>query len=287
MLFNNAFCQLKVDNLGHVGLGTNYPNSGYRLHVRGNILMTNSPDVPNYQLQLKVGEKDGGVIGCTSGYMDFYTSYSGYNRLVARQFITHSQWDKASSEIPDGLEIITGLNPYYTSNEKATDVTIEKGEYVLGPDELLNLVPSAIRVDDDGYGIDYIQIIPLLVAAVQEQQSVIEKLTQKVKMLEGFNSVPINEEENENDGNILYQNKPNPTNTATIIDCYLKENHHDASIVVNDMNGSLVQEIPVKNQGINSVTVEADALKPGVYSYSLTIGGKTVCSKKMVITSKQ
>ena len=286
MLFNNAFCQLKVDNLGHVGLGTNYPNSGYQLHVKGDVLITNYPETPWYELRMKIGVKNGFTLGCTGGYLDFYTSYGGYNIVGARQYNTHHLWDKSNNEITNGLEIVMGLNPCFQPTDKATNTTLEKGVYALGPDELLNLVPSAIAINDDSYGVDYNQIVPLLVAAVQEQQSIIETLTQKLEMMEGFYSVPINEEEDKNNGNILYQNKPNPFNTVTVIDCFLKEKYNDASIVINDMNGSLIKKIPVLNQGINNITVESGVLKPGVYSYSLTIGGRTVCSKKMVITSK-
>lgn len=286
ILFGNAFCQLKVDNLGHVGLGTNYPNSGYQLHVKGDVLLSTYPDYNWYEFRMKFGENNVFNLGSTNGYLDFYTSTGGYNIVGARQYNTHHLWGKSNNEITNGLEIVMGLNPCFHPADKANNAILGKGEYVLGPDELLNLVPGAITINDDSYGVDYNQIVPLLVAAVQEQQSIIETLTQKLEILEGFNSVPSNEEEGENDGNILYQNKPNPFNTVTVIECYLNEERHDTSIVINDMNGSLIKKIPVLNQGINNITVESGVLKPGVYSYSLTIGGRTVCSKKMVITSK-
>ena len=170
-----VYSQLKVDNLGHIGMGTNYPNSGYRLHIKGDVLLTNYPEVPWYEFQLKVGQKDGAVIGCTSGIIDFYTSNTGYNKLIAKQYKTHATWDKGHQPLEKGLSIILALNPYYNIITEVHD-KVEKEQYGIEPAELFSLTPGIIDVNEDGYAIDYNQLIPILVGAIKEQQKQIELL---------------------------------------------------------------------------------------------------------------
>lgn len=45
-------------------------------------------------------------------------------------------------------------------------------------------------------------------------------------------------------------------------------------------------EYPVYNQGKNTVTIQANEFKPGIYIYSLLVDGKLIDTKRMVITSK-
>lgn len=282
---NYGICQLKVDNLGHIGLGTNYPNYDIRAHIKGDLLITNYPNTPWYEFQFKVGIKNGAVIGSTGGFIDFYTANSGYNKLIARNFITHSQWGKTHSEIINGLEIIQGLNPVYRSHEEKTD--FEKGEFVITPEGLLNLVPCTIQEDEDGYGIDYIQIIPLLVSAIQEQQSTINNLADEIKNLKNNAQTTTIPELKivDNSNNILIQNNPNPINTVTTIGYHLQNRPQKASIIIYDLNGLQLEEYPLSGDCKGSISIDANKFQPGIYLYSLFVDNKLVDTKKMIITS--
>ena len=90
----------------------------------------------------------------------------------------------------------------------------------------------------------------------------------------------------ENSRNTLYQNTPNPTNSATCIECYLDASASKAFIAVYDLNGLQLKEFPVDHQGKNTVTIGANEFKPGIYMYSLLVDGKLIDTKRMVITSK-
>ncbi len=48
----SGFAQLKVDNTGRIGMGTNWPNPGYKCHIAGNLLCTCYPANPYYELRL-------------------------------------------------------------------------------------------------------------------------------------------------------------------------------------------------------------------------------------------
>lgn len=285
-LTNYGVCQFKIDSLGHVGMGTNYPNSGYRAHIKGNLLLSNYPETPWHELQLKIGT-DGAFIGSTTGFIDFYTSYSGYNKLVARKFITHSQWNKAASENINGLEIIQGLNPIFKPLEKTKEnKKDENGEYIIAPEGLLDLVPCVIQVDEDGYGVDYDQLIPILVSAIQEQQEMINMLAEELDGLKSNEQTDTNKlDENSNPFNYLYQNNPNPFNSTTTIGYCLQSETRQASIVIYDLNGAQLEEYPVSGKGKAFLSIEANKFKPGIYLYSLHVDNKLIDTKKMVITS--
>jgi hypothetical protein len=284
---NYGFSQLKVDNLGNIGMGTNYPNAGYKLHVKGNVLLTNYPETPWYEFYFKVGIKNGAVIGSTSGMIDFYTLTTGYNKLIARQFITHSQWDKAGFDFIDGLNIIKGLNPVFRPSEgKLEDEKMESGEYVIEPAGLLDLVPSAIQVDEDGYGIDYTQIIPLLVSAIQEQQKIISSLATEIESLKDNDQTKTNEQgKNDEYLNVLFQNHPNPFSSGTTIHYCLKRGTQNARIIIYDLKGMQLEEHLLTVDGFSSISIESNKFKPGVYIYSLFINEKLIDTKKMTITS--
>ena len=59
-----------------------------------------------------------------------------------------------------------------------------------------------------------------------------------------------------------------------------------AIIAVYDLNGLQLKEYPVYHHGKNTVTIEANEFKPGIYMYSFLVDGKLVDTKRMVITSK-
>lgn len=83
----SSLAQLKVDQYGRIGMGTNYPNPSYKCHVAGNLLCTSYPANPSYELCMKVGSGwPGCEIGATSDILAFWTSEYGYTSLRASDF---------------------------------------------------------------------------------------------------------------------------------------------------------------------------------------------------------
>ena len=148
------------------------------------------------------------------------------------------------------------------------------------------VLPEAVRHDNEGHlAINYNAVLIVLVEAFKEQQSTIESLQKELSDLKtGFKSYGL---ENAWDSkNVLYQNAPNPTNSSTTINCYLDTYVSKAIIAVYDLNGLQLKEYPVYHHGKNTVTIEANEFKPGIYMYSFLVDGKLVDTKRMVITSK-
>ena len=149
------------------------------------------------------------------------------------------------------------------------------------------------------YGLRYSEFIVPLVKAVQElseqknaKDATIVSLQNQVEILTGLVNRLI-----ENDNNFtsnpkkisvsnasLEQNFPNPFNQTTTIRYTLPETFQSAQIVVANMFGNKIRQIPVFDSGQKSITIEAGALPAGMYAYSLYVDNVLIDTKKMILT---
>ncbi len=90
----------------------------------------------------------------------------------------------------------------------------------------------------------------------------------------------------DNNGIILYQNRPNPIpgSSATTISYYLPNAGH-VKIELSGMDGKRygVLEDKLQDRGKHSVMVNMKDYAPGIYLYKLFVNNKLVSSKKMVV----
>ncbi|MEM8528726.1 MAG: T9SS type A sorting domain-containing protein [Bacteroidota bacterium] len=82
----------------------------------------------------------------------------------------------------------------------------------------------------------------------------------------------------------LQQNAPNPFSEATTINYFIPEQVKSASLQVLDQNGRIIKSIPIQATGEGQVTLQANLLSAGTYSYSLVLDGKVIETKQMVLT---
>ncbi len=75
---------------------------------------------------------------------------------------------------------------------------------------------------------------------------------------------------------------PNPVSSFATIDYNMTPTNTSASVVIHDLLGNKMMEIPLEKSEI-SLKVPADALENGIYFYSLHINGNRVATKKMVV----
>ncbi|MCB0532392.1 MAG: M28 family peptidase [Lewinellaceae bacterium] len=83
----------------------------------------------------------------------------------------------------------------------------------------------------------------------------------------------------------LFQNRPNPFDEATWISFYVKEvpNYKQAQILITDMQGKVVERIPVALQaGMNELYYVHGYGARGAYTYALQVDGQTVDARQMV-----
>ena len=215
---------------------------------------------------------------------------------------------KESQPIDNATEILSELTGYYFENHEfdgflpdfegnpeidpkaipglIRDMELEK-VVALDVVELEKTFPEAIRHDPQGkIGINYSALIPVFIEAFKEQQHSIERLEKEIADLKNINKEYDEMEEKENTKNILYQNTPNPTNSITTINCFIDHFFSKAIITIYDLNGLQLMEYPIFHQGNNTITIQANEFRPGIYLYSLLVDGDLIDTKQMVITSK-
>jgi hypothetical protein len=85
-------------------------------------------------------------------------------------------------------------------------------------------------------------------------------------------------------GITLGQNQPNPANGNTVISYSINE-QSNVELKVYDMTGKLVMNVNEgkKSAGKHAVTINTNTLPNGIYYYSITVGGKTLTRKMVVI----
>ena len=81
----------------------------------------------------------------------------------------------------------------------------------------------------------------------------------------------------------LGQNHPNPFTGETVIPYYLPEGSAGAWLRIINTNGIVVQTVTIAETGESAITLEAHALPPGIYVYSLLINGQVIDAKRMVV----
>ncbi len=83
----------------------------------------------------------------------------------------------------------------------------------------------------------------------------------------------------------LSQNFPNPTDGNTEIEYTLPSGNQHASIGIFDITGRKIKSFNLKsNSGVGNIIIQKGELIPGLYFYSLISDGKTLDTKKMMIT---
>ncbi len=148
--------------------------------------------------------------------------------------------------------------------------------------------------------VDYISMIPVLTAGIQEQQVQIENKDAQINTL---NSKLANLEsrlaaleatsvvQNNRTGNAinetaasLEQNNPNPFTQSTQIRYALPSDFKSAQIIITAPNGNVMKNYSIKSKGLGQLTVNANELAAGIYTYSLLVDGNIVSTKSLVLT---
>jgi trimeric autotransporter adhesin len=81
----------------------------------------------------------------------------------------------------------------------------------------------------------------------------------------------------------LEQNSPNPFQENTLIRYFLPEGTHSARITITDLSGNQVMVFPLEHEGVGQVIIHGGALPSGTFIYTLTVNGRMIDSKRMVL----
>jgi hypothetical protein len=141
--------------------------------------------------------------------------------------------------------------------------------------------------------LNYTELIPIMIKGMQEQQALIDQQQQQMQqqqqqinelkqMLQTLTVSNKNFPGSLNNAS-LQQNTPNPFNQNTTIRCYVPSFAKQAQLIVYSLDGRQLKSFTL-NSGANEVNLIAGALPSGQYTYSLLIDGKSIDSKKMILT---
>lgn len=147
---------------------------------------------------------------------------------------------------------------------------------------------AVIHPGFDFKSVNYIEFVPLLVGAFNEQRLIIDSLITALNNAPR-NAPPINEQ---NRGQkielsditsiILNQNDPNPFSESTRITYVIPETVSSAKIVFTNNSGSVINTVVISERGSSELQVFSSELSSGIYTYTLVCDGKIIDSKKMI-----
>jgi hypothetical protein len=151
-------------------------------------------------------------------------------------------------------------------------------------------------------GLEYQQLIPLLLKGIQEQQRTISDLNTRLTNLENCisnlnlcdgshaaspstNDATSSQQVNLKDlqAVILDQNVPNPFAEQTTITYTLIENTQKAQMLFYNAAGKLIHSVELATKsGKGELNVFGNDLSNGIYTYTLVVDGKIIDTKRMV-----
>ena len=287
-----SFAQLKVDGNGKVIIGNLTSSTSPNCEIGGNVLISRSSIYGNTNLYIKTNNGLPGVdIGTNKNGIAFFLN-GKYNMLYASHYykLSDSILKFNHFDIQSPLDKIQMLQPYYYNTYSIDDsqnVTMN-AEYGFFSQEVESTL-AEVNITKDIHDVkllDYDQIIPLLVAAMKEQQLQIDALTQVINSccnsnLEKNSTTSLLKDEKSGITNL----SPNPNNGIFKIDYVVKSDAKKVTFEVIDLNGKVQKTLDAGINGYNSNSFQMElfGFKPGVYSVKMLVDGISTDTKKIFI----
>jgi hypothetical protein len=162
-----------------------------RIDSSGNLLLgATSAGYTSARFVISLDNSNKWIVGPAAGYADRFYVTAASAQGVYLSSTSATSWSSASDE-----RVKTDLKPIQNAVTKVSSLRAVTGRYktdeetisrsFLIAQDVLAVLPEAVdTTNPDLYGLAYTDIIPLLVAAIKEQQVIIESLTQRIATLE-------------------------------------------------------------------------------------------------------
>lgn len=143
--------------------------------------------------------------------------------------------------------------------------------------------------------VNYMGMIPVLAEAIKEQHAIVEakdaqiaalaaKLSEMESRLAALEETSSAKLSSSATMASIEQNAPNPFTQSTVINYTVPQKYSSAKLIIVGVDGKAVRTYTISGTGKGSVTINANELAAGTYTYSLNVDGSMVDSKTMVLT---
>lgn len=184
---------------------------------------------------------------------------------------------------PENLDDMTEeKRQSYEYLKKDQEKMYSRRHFGLSAQELKEIYPDLVLEAQDGYlYVNYTELVPVLIRAIQELKTELDDVKGANGARIASSTTVVNSAAA--DGNVLYQNTPNPFKEQTTIRFSLADDTQSASICIFDMTGKMLKNLPVST-GDSSVSLNGWELGEGMFLYTLIVNGKEIDTKRMIIT---
>ena len=199
--------------------------------------------------------------------------------------------------VPNFLDKVMQLQARRYQYKESID---ESGSIGFIAQEVNPIFPEFVHYSetDDLYGINYAGFSVVAIKAIQELKGELDERTKQVSDLEqrlarleqmvatgngNQNYLSLDGETDAEATATLLQNTPNPFTTVTSIDYRIPKNARAAELRITDITGKILRSQDIDQRGDVQTILDAAALSPGTYIYSLWVDGELIGSKKMVV----
>ena len=301
MVCNTAEAQLKMDSNGDVGIGYMSGDPTNKLHVRGEVSINPNSGATLYFLGinncpvLKPSWSNAAYIGLYSNKLYYlYSNNIRYNSCTSMSDINIKENIRDIKSPLQAIRQVRGIQydlkrEYFTNSpeEKMDDLVEEgKNKYGVVAQELMEVLPDLVVYDDEAelYAVNYIEMIPILVEAIKEQQLQIEEMQAAIGSGEALKGVAVNNTSPDPESSTLFQNAPNPFTEETTIYYSLAETVGSATLFIYDMSGKQLRSYNLHERGDSQINIIGGELDAGMYMYSLVADGNLIGTKQMLLT---
>lgn len=293
--------QMRINNSGNVCIGIGSSQTTYKLYVSGLI-------------RFKPNSYDNGIVIDNSGWTTKSTirPYTNWNAMLgstecywgvlAVDHIFTNAIDQLSDEnlkenirkIEDPLSKILRLNGvkydlkpeiYAEAEGEWHDKLVEGGKDKFGflAQELMLVIPELVSLNDNGYySLNYIDLIPIIVEAMKDQQVQIDELQLQIANLIGID-LPTTDEA-KSTGSRLNPHSAAKKSQNISIGFYVDKIQTEASLLLFDMQGKLIKTYPIAIAGEGQIAITANSYAAGMYLYSLVVDGNEIATQKIILT---
>ena len=233
------------------------------------------------------------------GSDNFFVHASGWIYSQGQYIGSDAGFKKDINTITDALEKVLHIRGVtYKLNYSGSMSVYNTDKTLMGvvAQEVEPIVPEVVKTMPNGTkAVAYQNLVGLLIEAIKEQQIRIDYLEKSIVLLrENSSSIKslntkdelngFNNEEQSLDRSKLYQNQPNPFNETTTIKYTLSDNTQTASILIFDLQGTLIRSFEDLSIQDGKIKIKNGELNPGMYVYSLVVNEREIDTKRMILT---